>query len=51
VSAFQADAPKRLAHQIIALAAMEFVMEIFEIYRAAVARTASIEAASRFRYR
>jgi len=33
VSAFQANAPKRLAKQFIALSAMKFVQEIFKIAR------------------
>jgi hypothetical protein len=33
VNTFQADAPKRLAKQFIALAAMKFVQEILEINR------------------
>jgi hypothetical protein len=33
VSAFQADAPQRLAKQFIALTAMKFVQEILEVTR------------------
>jgi hypothetical protein len=33
VSAFQADAPKRLAKQLIALPAMKFVKKILKVTR------------------
>jgi hypothetical protein len=33
VSAFQADTPKRLAQQFIALPAMKFVKKIFKVTR------------------
>ena len=49
-SAFQTDAPQRLAKQFIALPPMKFVEEIIEITRRRLL-DASIEAASRFRCR
>jgi hypothetical protein len=45
---FDADAPKRLAKQLIALSAIEFVQEMFEVARAGVVRHVLTEAASRF---